>query len=176
MKSLEEITDPHDIAYIQANFILLPKNVPAGLPQPAYVLADGRAYVAPDHLEQEADPERFVERFCHAATALGIDASEHLAREEWVAYTTGIYSVCLLQATPENIARKSAAIARIDALLVRPDPDSPAWIADLRGAVDELDRLERPFSPVYDRTRFGRPPTRDSYIRDVRARYLHAKE
>jgi hypothetical protein len=34
--------------------------------------------------------------------------------------------------------------------------------------VDELDSLERPFSPVYDRVRFGRPPTRDTHICDVR--------
>jgi hypothetical protein len=76
----------------------------------------------------------------------------------------GIYFVCLRRATPENIVRKEWLVSSIRALLDAPDPANAVWCSDLRAQVDELDELERPFSPDYDRQRFGRPPTRDELI------------
>ncbi|MGH3094268.1 MAG: DUF6058 family natural product biosynthesis protein, partial [Gaiellaceae bacterium] len=45
------------------------------------------------------------------------------------------------------------------------------WQAGLRRAVDELDELERPFAPHYDRARFGAPSSRDRLITAVREAY-----
>jgi hypothetical protein len=56
-------------------------------------------------------------------------------------------------------------------LLAELRPGLAAWCADLRSAVDELDVLERPFSPDYDRRRFGVPPTRDELIDGARRRF-----
>jgi hypothetical protein len=125
-------------------------------------------YVPPDYFEQERDPQRFRERFVCEARALGLHDAERSATEAWTEFLTGIYSVCLRRVTPENIARKQALITCIETLTAEPRREDPQWIARLREAVDELDSLERPFSPVYDRVRFGRPPTRDTHICDVR--------
>jgi hypothetical protein len=73
--------------------------------------------------------------------------------EDLEAYLDGTYFVCVRDATVENIRRKEELVTFIRATLVR-----------LHTAVDELDRLERPFSPDYDRQRFGQPPTRDELI------------
>lgn len=88
------------------------------------------------------------------------------------AFLDGTYFVCLVHATPENVARKGALVDRIRALLAEPRPGDAGWEENLRAQVDELDALERPFSPDYDRERFGRPPTRDELIAAPRARYL----
>jgi hypothetical protein len=56
-------------------------------------------------------------------------------------------------------------------LLAEPRPGLAAWCADLRSAVDELDVLEQPFSPDYDRRRFGVPPTQDELIDGARRRF-----
>src|SRR6185437_17005499 len=91
--------------------------------------------------------------------------------ETWQTYLEGIYGVCLRSATPENIVRKNALLERIEALTNSPQEHDPAWVRALKTAVDSLDVLERPFSPHYDRKRFGKPPTRDSHIRNVRRRF-----
>jgi hypothetical protein len=72
--------------------------------------------------------------------------------------------------TPENIARKSALVAEIDRLLAAPRPEDADWSSDLRASVDELDELERPFAPDYDRARWG-PSSRDRCITAARERY-----
>jgi hypothetical protein len=46
------------------------------------------------------------------------------------------------------------------------------WGQALREQVDELDALEREFSPDYDRSdQMDRPPTRDLIINAARQRY-----
>jgi hypothetical protein len=83
---------------------------------------------------------------------------------ELESYLDGAYFVCVRDATVANIKRKEALVARIRELRDRPGPS-------LRTAVDELDALERPFSPDYDRRRFGASLTRDDLIAGVRARH-----
>ncbi|HXW51203.1 MAG TPA: DUF6058 family natural product biosynthesis protein, partial [Candidatus Acidoferrales bacterium] len=131
----------------------------------------GSRYVPLDYFEQETDRDRFLARYIAKARELQIEDAERSAPEQWEAFQTGIYGVCLRSVTPENIARKEALIRDIERLIERP-ADSVAWRQDLRSAVDALDALEMPFSPVYDRTVFGRPPTRDSHIAAVRERFL----
>ena len=53
-----------------------------------------------------------------------------------------------------------------------PRPDDEQWRRTLRQQVDELDALERDFSPDYDRARFDVPPTRDRLIAAAREQYL----
>jgi Family of unknown function (DUF6058) len=91
-------------------------------------------------------------------------------RREWDAYLSGEYGVCLKQVTPETIVRKAALMARIETLLAEPDVADVEWAGALRGAVDELDALERQFA-AFDRVRFGRPSSRDRLITGTRARY-----
>ena len=56
-------------------------------------------------------------------------------------------------------------------MLARPAQDD--WRRRLRDEVEELDALERQFTPDYDRdeARFGRKPTRDLLINAARERY-----
>lgn len=166
MEAAVEFT-PDDLAYIEENFVCLEVR-PEFAPQASYVLDDGAEFYPHDYFSQEMDEARFKARL-HAemhAQNITLDPGE-----TWEEYLTGIYGVCLQSVTPENIVRKAALLARIGALTAAPDPQNATWIADLKRAVDALDALERPFSPHYDRVRFGRPPTRDTYIRDVRRRY-----
>ena len=95
----------------------------------------------------------------------------HELEEDWEGYLSGVYAVCLREVMPETITRKCQLVDRLEALLAQPRPDDPGWRDEVRADVDELDELERPFSPDYDRTRFSRPPTRDTLIAAPRARY-----
>jgi hypothetical protein len=47
----------------------------------------------------------------------------------------------------------------------------PSRRTRLRAEVEELDALDRPFSPHYDRRRLGRAPTRDELIAAPRAAF-----
>jgi len=51
-----------------------------------------------------------------------------------------------------------------------PQREDGRWLTDLKESVDELDRLEREFC-AFDRTYFGRPVSRDTYINAVRERF-----
>ena len=145
------------------------------LPRASYVLDDGAEMVPPDYfaLAEEAGGEnrlreRFVERYERAAAAEhDVSAS---ADEEWEAYLSGEYGVCLKHVTPETIVQKAALIARIEGLLARPKPDDSDWAGRLRAAVDELDELERGFA-AFDRIRFGGPSSRDRLITGTRQSY-----
>lgn len=162
--------DERDVAYIQENFVPLSEACAAAnrnsaetlrrialgeLPRPSYVVGDV-PYVPPDYFEIALSQEVFLARYRAASAELGLDDSRASAIEAWDGYLSGLYGVCLYSATPENIARKSALLERIATLL---------------RAVDELDGLERPFSPHFDRERFGRPPSRDTFVVAVRARF-----
>jgi hypothetical protein len=173
MRVIIPVYDSRDIEYITENFIRLDSpRYGEGDPGPSYVI-DGVWYVPTDYFEQERDPVQFRDRFVAEARALGLDDAERSAEEAWDEFLTGIYGVCLRRVTPENIARKQALISRIEALTAHPHPEDAEWKLQLRNAVDALDELERPFSPVYDRVRFGRPPTRDTHINDVVAKWLN---
>lgn len=162
-----------DVNYIEANFICLPSH-PANLPAPSYVLDDGREFYPPEYFELERSESRFKSRLAAACAKEGIAPLD--PGETWAAYMDGVYGVCLRSATPENIVRKNALLQRIEALTGVPDETNAVWIAALKHAVDALDELERPFSPHYDRARFGRPPTRDSHITALRHNYPQIAE
>jgi hypothetical protein len=171
MQVSDTIHDVQDVTYILTYFLRLTAAEKGdGEPGPAYII-DGELYVPPDYFEQERDPVRFRERFIAEAVKLGLKDAETLAVSAWKHFLTGIYGVCLNSVTPENIARKQSLLQRIETLTAEPRREDARWVAQLRDAVNELDALERPFSPVYDRIRFGRPPTRDSHINDVRLRF-----
>lgn len=157
-----------DLVYIETDFICLSER-PASGPGPSYVLQDGSEYYPPDIFEHRWDEREFKTRFRVEMQAQGSTTLD--PDEAWKAYLTGIYGVCLRSATPENIVRKNVLVERIERLLSEPREYDGTWIAHLSEAVNALDGLERPFSPDYDRVRFGRPPTRDSHIADVRRRF-----
>jgi hypothetical protein len=92
--------------------------------------------------------------------------------EEWEGYLSGEYGACLKVPWVPCILQKAGLMARIDALLTVPNPESWAWANELRHAVNALDRLEQPFAR-WDRIRFGGPVSRDRYISAVRTRYPH---
>jgi hypothetical protein len=171
MNVAERVTHPDDIAYVREHFMPLSQHEPFR-PEPSYVVGDGTPFVPADYFEYETDRDRFIARFIEQAAALALPDPQLLAAQAWEEFMTGIYGVCLRRATPENIARKTAIIGEIDILLAHPRPRDRKWLYVLKNAVDALDELEMPFSPVYDRERFGRPPTRDTHIRDVRERFL----
>jgi Family of unknown function (DUF6058) len=179
-----------DVEYIRSDFVDLDElcrrssrdpatvraQIEAGvLPHASYVLDDGGEMVPSDYFALADDAggagrlrERFIERYERAATAEhDVSAS---AEEEWDAYLSGEYGVCLKHVTPETIVRKAALIARIEGLLAKPEPENSDWAGRLRAAVDELDELERRFA-AYDRIRFGGPSSRDRLITGTRQSY-----
>jgi uncharacterized protein DUF6058 len=169
-----------DVAYIQANYLSL-EQACAGraetpddvrrliadnkLPKPSYVLPDGTEMVPDDYFAlADAGREEFARRFVDAGgEATAVD-------EEWQYYLSGDYGVCLKEQTPENIARKEQLVNLIDRLLDAPRPADPDWREQLRRSVDELDMIERPFAPNYDRARWG-PSSRDRCITGARERF-----
>jgi hypothetical protein len=171
LDSLEPVTHVDDVAYVTTHFMALTERH-SERPGPSYVLEDGTWYVPRDYFEQELDRDRFIRRYIAKATQLGQTDAGIEAEEAWEHFSTGIYGVCLREVTPENIALKHALVSEIESLTHEPAPENESWMSRLRNAVDSLDALEMPFSPIYDRARFDRPPTRDSHIRDVRARFF----
>jgi Family of unknown function (DUF6058) len=152
-----------DIAYVRAAFRPLDglnaKLVERGLlPQATYVLPDGTEMVPETHGSLLADG--FRERFL-AAGGRAEDVEDEL--DAWLG---GGYGACLLDPSPETIVAKGALMTAIEALLARPEPADAA----LRGAVDALDALERPFA-AHDRERFGGPVSRDRLITAPRERF-----
>jgi hypothetical protein len=74
--------------------------------------------------------------------------------------------------TPETIVRKNDLVSSLCELLALARPNSPDWREALRTQVDELDALERQFTPDYDRgDAQERLPTRDLLIEAARDRY-----
>jgi hypothetical protein len=154
-----------DVRYIRSEFVPLESACAAArrdpqeirhliaerqLPAAPYVLPDGTPMVPADYFELSPD---------------GLAAAD---RE---AFLDGTYFVCLRCPTPDNIGRKEKLVDELRPLVAEPRPAEAAWRAALKARVDELDGLERPFSPHYDRVRFGRPPTRDELIAEPRRRW-----
>jgi hypothetical protein len=177
-----------DLDYIHANYRTL-EEICAGrtetpdevralieqgrLPRPSYVLDDGTGMFPADYfrfVDEAGEPDALQERFAERLTEAG--GGEELALH-WKTYMDGIYGVCLWDVTPETIARKAKLVSSISELLMLARPAEADWRQRLREEVDELDRLERQFTPDYDRdeVRFGRKPTRDLLINAARERY-----
>jgi hypothetical protein len=169
-----------DVSYVEENYVTLedacagraetPEEVRARaaagqLPQPSYVLPDGTEMVPADYFAiADAGRDAFERQFLAAGGRPDeVDA-------EWDGYLSGAYGVCLKEQTPANIVRKEALVKAIAGLLAAPEPGESAWRSRLRTAVDELDELERPFAPDYDRARWG-PSSRDRCITAPRERY-----
>jgi uncharacterized protein DUF6058 len=169
-----------DVAYVEANYLSFEEAcagrpealeevravVAAGqLPQPSYVLPDGTEMVPADYFEiADAGRDEFEREF------LAAGGSPDEVDAEWDGYLSGAYGVCLKEQTPANIVRKEALVKAIGGLLASPEPGDSGWRSRLRTAVDELDELERPFAPEYDRARWG-PSSRDRCITAPRERY-----
>jgi len=183
---MQAVLTDADVEYIRENFVPLDELCAArgqsadrvraliaagSLPAASYVLEDGTEMVPAEYFElvDEAGGEAalrglFARRYVAAA------GDDDEVGSEWEGYLSGAYGVCLKHVTPENIARKSALVAEIDGLLAAPQPESADWRASLRASVDELDELERPFAPNYDRARWG-PSSRDRCITAARELY-----
>jgi hypothetical protein len=175
-----------DVEYIRANFVPLDELCAArgqsadrvraliaagSLPAASYVLEDGTEMVPAEYFElvDEAGGEGGLRRlFARRYVSAAGDDDE--VGSEWEGYLSGAYGVCLKHVTPDNIARKSALVAGIEGLLAAPQPEDADWRTSLRTSVDELDELERPFAPAYDRARWG-PSSRDRCITAARERY-----
>jgi hypothetical protein len=176
-----------DLAYLAANYVTLeelcegrpesPEEVRAliagrRLPQPSYTLPDGTGMFPTDYfrlVDEAAGVDGLREHFAarHGA-ADGRDFDQ-----DWQMYLDGIWGICLRDVTPETIVRKNALVTSLCELLVLARPRNPEWRRQLREQVDELDGLEREFSPDYDRSeQVDRPPTRDLIIAATRERYL----
>jgi hypothetical protein len=147
------------------------------LPAPTYVLPSGEPRFPPDYfaLADEAGgpdalPARFRARYLAAAADSPTAAAD--AEEDWAGYLSGQFGVCLHSVTPEAMAEKNRLIRRIEALTADPAPADAGWRAELRGAVDALDALERPFTD-FDRQRWG-DTSRGRHIDRVRERYPDA--
>ena len=143
------------------------------LPQPSYVLDDGSAMFPADYFrlpDEAGGPKRLRERFAERFRAAGGQSDD--LEEEWQGYMSGTYGVCLKEVVPETMVRKSALVDSLSELLARPRPGDQLWRSQLYRQVEELDALERDFSPHYDRSdRFEQLPSRDRLIIAARERY-----
>ena len=146
------------------------------LPKPSYVLDDGTEYVPPDYFVLadagggvEHVREEYERRYRAALATYGLRFDHALFERRWNQYLDGISGICMREVTPETIVRKRMLIDEITRLVESPRPDDREWRSAVRRAVDELDSIEKKFAPDYDRAQFV--PTRDTYIRDVRAAY-----
>jgi len=180
-----------DLAYLRSEFLTLdeictgraetPDEVrrliaERRLPEPSYVLDDGTELVPPDYFALvdaaggvDALRDEYERRYRAALGTYGLPFDAGLFDRRWESFLDGISGICMKDVTPETIVRKRMLIDAIEELMVDPRPDDETWASGLRAAVDELDAIEKPFAPDYDRARFV--PTRDTYIRDVRRRY-----
>lgn len=158
-----------DVAYIRAEFVPLADLCAAASRDLEEVRAAiaARRLPAPPYPGIEYVPANYFQ-LPDAATFRRTFAGENLD-EELEGYLDGTYFVCLREASIENISRKGKLVDEIRELRNDPQPDDPAWRMHLHALVDELDELERPFSPDFDRIRFADPPpTRDELIEETR--------
>jgi hypothetical protein len=190
---VEEATfSSSDLDYVQASYATLDelcaerpetpdaveRLIVAGLlPQPTYVLPDGRRMFPRDYFQladQAAGVEHlrewFFRRFREESERGELDPSnEWCAETEWQDYLDGTYGVCLWEVTPGTIAQKERLIRTIRTLIGEPREDDPSWREELADAVARLDALERPFTDL-DRARWEYT-SRALYVTDVRERF-----
>jgi hypothetical protein len=176
-----------DLDYLRANYLTLeqvcaersesPEEIRAliakgRLPKPSYVLDDGTDMFPADYfrfVDEAGGPDALRALFAERLEAAGADDLDL----HWRSYMDGIYGVCLWDVTPETIARKAKLVSSISELLMLARPAEADWRERLGDDVEELDALERQFTPDYDRdeARFGRKPTRDLLIAAARERH-----
>jgi hypothetical protein len=173
-----------DLDYLAANYLTLeelctgrdesPEGVRARieerrLPQPSYILPDGTGMFPADYfrlVDEAGAVDRLREHF-----SARHDGGRDLDRD-WEMYLDGTWGICLRDVTPETIVRKNALVSSLCELLVLARPGEDDWKLALREQVEELDNLEREFSPDYDRSdEMDRLPTRDLIINAARERY-----
>lgn len=142
-----------DLAYIHEQFVPLADVCAAAGRDIDEVRAEiaARLRAAPPYPGVEYVPANYLELPDADEFRRTFDGPD--AEAELESYLDGTYFVCVKDATVANIRRKEELVTKIRSAL-----------GDLRAAVDELDALERPFSPDYDRVRFDKPPTRDELI------------
>jgi hypothetical protein len=180
-----------DVDYVRDNYVTLPELcadrpespeqveelIEQGLlPRPSYVLEDGTGFFPRDYfrlVDEAGGPNElraaFASRF-RVAKQSG-QADDELD-QAWSTYLEGVWGVCLRDVTPETIVRKNTLVSSLCELLMLARPSSSEWRDALRAQVDELDALEREFSPDYDRgDQQERLPTRDLLITAARERY-----
>jgi hypothetical protein len=176
-----------DLPYLEADFVELPRLAAAHgrpaevvreevagerMPQPTYVLSDGRELVPPDYFalaEAAGGASRLRDWFSAAYEEAAREHDADPPDMAWRDYVSGGYGACLRSITPVTIVRKTVLVTELERLLAEPHPQDQAWIGALRPRVDALDALERPFC-AFDR-RHG-PVTRDRLITAARERYL----
>lgn len=146
-----------DHAYIREQFVPLADVCAAAGRDVDEVRADiaARRRAAPPYPGVEYVPVNYLELPDADEFRRTFDGPD--AEAELESYLDGTYFVCVQDATVANIIRKEELVRQIRATL-----------AELRAAVEELDALERPFSPDLDRERFGKPPTRDELIEPLK--------
>jgi hypothetical protein len=175
-----------DLAYFSANYLTLeelcadraesPDDVrrliaERRLPAPSYVLPDGTGMFPADYfrfVDEAGGPDALREHF--EARHRGANGKD--LDQDWAFYLDGIWGVCLRDVVPETIVRKNTLVSSLCELLVLARPREADWRQALQEQVDELDELERQFSPDFDRSdQMDRPPTRDLIINAARERY-----
>jgi len=166
--------DGKTFAYVRESFRAI-QNPDSHLPAPSYYDQNGTAYVPPDYEAQESDRERFRGRARTEINTVGLAYDDAWIEDALIGYLDGVYGICLKHATPENIVRKNALIDRIAQLIEDPRRADAAWLSELRESVDALDGLERQFC-AFDRTFFGRPVSRDTYVTAVRDRFPETRK
>ena len=146
------------------------------LPRPPYLLDDGTELLPPDYFALvdagggvDGLRDEFERRYRAGLERYGVPFDAELFERRWAGYLEGTPAICMRDVTPETVIRKRLLIDDIERLTADPSPDDEAWRSSLRVAVNELDDLEKPFAPDFDRARFT--PTRDTYVRDVRKAY-----
>lgn len=141
------------------------------LPRPPYIL-DGTAWVPADYLslwemagaQGLSIAHLFFHRYGRARHEIDGETPDPAELDAALTdYLSGDYAVCLWEASPENIVRKGHLMTVIRMSLRSPQPDHRLWQQQLRDAVLELDRLERPFA-AGDQLRFGAVSSRMLYV------------
>jgi len=180
-----------DIAYLRDNYVTLPelcadrqetpeeieRHIEQGLlPGPSYALEDGTGFFPRDYFriaDEAGGPSDLRAAFAaRYQAARESERADDGLEEVWEMYLQGVWGICLRDVTPETIVRKNALVSSLSELLALPRPTSPDWRLALRAQVEELDDLEREFSPDFDRgDAQERPPTRDLLLAAARERY-----
>src|SRR5438034_8117518 len=175
-----------DLAYISSNYLTLEqlcdgraesphelRSLIAArrLPEPSYVLPDGTGMFPADYfrfVDEAGGVDGLREHF--AARHRAVDGKD--VDQDWEMYLDGTWGICLRDVTPETIVRKNKLVNSLCELLVLARPRYEDWRQALREQVEELDQLERQFSPDFDRSdEMDRLPTRDLIIAAARERY-----
>jgi hypothetical protein len=147
------------------------------MPQPAYILPDGRQMFPEDYFQLYDDAGsvdllqgHFRDRFVEAARRAGLEFTDEWNPDsEWTDYVDGTYWVCLYNATPEVMIEKERQIRAISEAMDAPDLESGQWRERLRAAVRALDSIELPFTD-FARARWDYT-SRERYIAAVEKRW-----